>query len=206
MKTMRFRIFLSALLFVNLLSCQKTKTVFLNEPDAPDYLHNRAVGASANEILSSSKYSSLRIEIQYMPGYAPDANAINQLQSFLNNYVNKPGGVSIVTKQINASGSASLNLDQVRKIEETNRTVFTDGSQIALYILYTDGNYTDNNVIGLAYRNTSIAVFGKTVYDNSGGIGQTSRTKLEATVGEHELGHLMGLVNLGSPMQTNHED
>ena len=51
-----------------------------------------------------------------------------------------------------------------------------------------------------------MVIFGKTVHDNSGNLGQVNRTKLEATVNEHVMGHLLGLVNLGSPMQTNHQD
>ena len=47
---------------------------------------------------------------------------------------------------------------------------------------------------------------GSTILQNSGGIGQVSRTKLYSTVLEHEFGHLMGLVDLGSPMITNHKD
>src|SRR4030095_6546174 len=77
---------------------------------------------------------------------------------------------------------------------------------IALYILYTNGNYTDNNVLGIAYKNTSVVLFGKKINDNSGGLGQASRTKLVATVAEHEMGHLLGLVDLGSPMVTGHKD
>ena len=202
---MNFRLTLTAAL-VFLISCQKTKTVFSNNPDAPDYLHNRAVGASANEILSAAKYNSVKIEIQYMTGYAPDAAAISHLQNMLNTYINKPDGITVVTKEITPTSSTVLTIEQVKNIEETNRTAFTTGSQIALYVLYTNGNYTDNNVLGIAYRNTSIVIFGKNVYDHSGGLGQTSRTKLEATVNEHELGHLVGLVDLGSPMQVNHKD
>jgi len=69
-----------------------------------------------------------------------------------------------------------------------------------------NGVYTDNHVLGVAYKNTSAALFGKKLHDNSGGIGQPGRTKLVATVAEHEMGHLLGLVNLGSPMQTGHQD
>ena len=203
---MNFRSALTTLLLLLVLSCQKSKTLFANNPDGPDYLHNRSTGASANEILSAGKYNSLKIEIQYMTGYPPDAVAVTHLQNMLNTYINKPGGITVVTKEITPVSSTVLTIDQVKNIEETNRTVFTTGTQIALYILYTNGNYTDNNVLGIAYRNTSIVIFGKNIYDHSGGLGQTSRTKLEATVNEHEFGHLMGLVDLGSPMQNNHKD
>jgi predicted Zn-dependent protease len=73
--------------------------------------------------------------------------------------------------------------------------------------LVLDGSYADNNqVLGIAYRNTSMAIFGGTIADNSGGVSQPTRSKLESTVMNHEFGHLLGLVNLGSNMVDNHQD
>jgi hypothetical protein len=93
----------------------------------------------------------------------------------------------------------------VHAIEKANRSAFTSNDEIAVYILYTNGEYTDNNVLGVAYRNTSAALFGKKIRDNSGGLGQASRTKLEATVLEHEVAHLLGLVDIGTKMQSPHK-
>ncbi len=197
--------FTKLLVIVLLLAGCSKKDSYVNNPGASG-LHNRPVGASANEILSSSKYSSLKIEVQYMTGYPPDAAALSHLQNILSALVKKPSGIIIVTKEIPASSKAVLSLNDIEDIEKNNRTAFTSGSELAVCILYTNGNYTDGNVLGIAYKNTSIAIFGKTIYDNSGGIGQASRTKLEATVLEHELGHLMGLVDLGSAMQAGHKD
>ncbi|MEO6233008.1 MAG: hypothetical protein ABJB11_18520 [Ferruginibacter sp.] len=168
--------------------------------------NNKAVGASAGDLLSSAKYTSLKIEIQYMPGYAPDANAVNNLTTFINNTLNKPAGVTIVQSQVVTGGKLVLTLDDIAALEKRSRTVYTTGTQLGVYFLITDGRYTDANVLGLAFRNTSIAILGKTIHDNSGGIGQASRTKLETTVLEHELAHILGLVDIGSAMQTNHKD
>lgn len=186
-------------------ACSKSGD-YANNPGVPDYLHNRAVGASANEILSSGKYTSVVVEVQYMSGFPPDAAALDHLRSMLTSLINKPGGISIVTNEIPASGSGVLTLDEVINIEKKHRTQFTSGNKLALYILYTSTNYSDPNVLGIAYRNTSTALFGKKITDNSGGLGQASRTKLVATVAEHEMGHLLGLVDLGSSMQTGHKD
>jgi len=200
------KISFKVLLILSLLvGCSKKDSSYVNNPGASD-LHNKPVGASANELLSSSKYTSIRIEVQYMTGYLPDPGALNHLQTVLSGLVKKPSGVNIVTKEIPASGNVVLSVDDVMQIEKNNRTAFTSGNEIALYVLYTNGNYSDNNVLGVAYKNTSVVLFGKKIQDNSGGIGQASRTKLVATVAEHEMGHLLGLVDIGSPMQTNHKD
>jgi hypothetical protein len=200
---MKMKIITLGLLAMLSVSCQKTKEI----ADAldPNSLHNRSVGSSANELLAANKFTSLKVEIQYMPGFEPDAGAVSHLQNFLQAHLNKPNGIQVVTKQIAASGNTTLNANDVHTIEKANRSVFTNGSEIALYILYTNGNYSENNVLGVAYRNTSAALFGKKIRDNSGGIGQVSRTKLEATVLEHEVAHLLGLVDIGTPMQTAHK-
>jgi len=196
-------IFLVSLLAV---SCSKSDTFYANDPGGASPLHNKPVGASANELLSANTYTSLKIEVQYMTGFQPDAAALSHLQTTLQALLNKPSGITIVTKEIPASANLTLSVGDVETIEKNNRTAFTSGGQIAVYILYTNGNYTDNNVLGVAYKNTSAVLFGKKINDNSGAIGQASRTKLVATVIEHEVGHLLGLVDLGSNMQTNHKD
>ncbi len=193
------------ILFILLLSlsftaCDKTIEEILHLGE-----NNKPVGVSANDLLSSSKYTSLKIEVAYMPGFAPDADALTHLHAFLTARLNKPGGITITTRQIPAASSTTLSGNDVINIEEEHRVGKTDASEMHVFILYTNGQYTSDNVLGIAYRNTSAAIFGKKIHDNSGGLGQASRTKLEATVLEHEVGHLLGLVNIGTAMQTPHQ-
>ncbi len=163
------------------IGCSKKDGEYINNPGATD-LHNKPVGASANDLLASSKYTSVKIEVQYMTGFQPDAAALNHLQSTLSGLVNKPSGITLFTKQIPASPNTVLSINDVIQIEKNNRTAFTSGNELAVYVLYTNGSYTDDNVLGVAYKNTSAVLFGKKIQDNSGGIGQASRTKLVATV------------------------
>ena len=199
-KIIAFTVFI----MLGLNSCKKSDTI--TGLPAINNENNKNVGVSANDLLSATKYSSVKIEIQYMPGFQPDAAAINNLTAFLNSLINKPGGVSIVQTQIAASGNTILTLNDIATIEKNNRTVYTSGNQLGVYFLFIDGKYSDANVLGIAYRNTSMCLMGKTIHDNSGSFGQTSRTKLETTVLNHEFAHILGLVNIGTTMQTNHQD
>jgi len=194
----------AGILILAIAGCKKSDTI-TNLPSINSE-NNKAVGASANDLLTSSKYTSVKIEIQYMPGFQPDAAAVNNLTAFLNSLMNKPGGVTVIQTQIVSAGKTVLSLNDIATIEKNNRTVYTSGSQLGVYFLFTDGNYDQGNVLGIAYRNTSMSILGKTIHDNSGGLGQASRTKVESTVLEHEFGHILGLVDLGSPMQVGHKD
>ena len=179
-------------------ACKKEDVV-----DDKDY---KTLGTGANDFLSSSAYSSLLLEIDYMPGYAPDATSVINLVTFLNTFINKPGGISVSQKQIAASGKTSLTLEDIVKIEKTYRSAFTSGNVLAAHILVVDADYSNPVILANSYWNTSTCLFGKTINDNSGGTGQVTRTQLLTTLLEHEFGHLLGLVNQGSPMQAAHRD
>src|SRR4029079_16306936 len=105
---------------------------------------NNSVGASANDLLSGINYSDVVIEIQYMPGYTPDAAALSHFQSMLSNTINKSSGVQIVQKQISSGGKGIYSLDDIKLVEKQNRTFYTKAGIVGVYILIADAGYTDN--------------------------------------------------------------
>ena len=197
------KILLVSSLLVFLFSCRKQNNT--NPETLPNSYSDQALGKSAVDMLSSVTYTTLNIQVQYMPGYPLDATTISNLTAYLNGICNKPGGINITQSQIAANGHA-FTVDSAAITERINRTAYTSGNTIAVYILVTDGFDTSLTTLGFAYRNTSICLFGKDIYANSGGFGQPTRVALETSVLEHELGHILGLVNLGTPMQVFHQD
>lgn len=193
--------FVCAILFFA--SCKKTAST--SPESLPNAYSNQQLGASANDMLSSNKYTTLNIQVQYMPGYELDATVIASVTTYLSNICNKPGGINITQSEIGANGD-TLNVDKVALLEVQNRTLYTSGNALALYVLVTDGYDTSLATLGFAYRNTSICLFGKDIFNHSGAIGEVSRISLETSVLEHELGHIMGLVNLSTPMVVPHQD
>jgi len=194
------RIVLYPLIFFSIFfgACQKDYIVTNND--------FKTLGSSAHDLLTSSPYSLLQIEIDYMPGYEPDTSSVSKLVNFLNTYINKPEGIQVFQHEIAASGKADLSLADIVSIEKRNRDIYSVNNLIAVHILITDGDYNVSNILATSYWNTSFCIFGKAVDNNSGGIGQVSKSRLFATLFEHEFGHLMGLVNQGSAMQTDHRD
>ena len=175
-------------------------------PSAASNLNTKSVGASAKDFLSAGTYTSINVQLQFMPGFAPDAAALANLSNFLNSLLNKPAGITFSQTPIAASGKSVFSIEDISALEKANRTQFTNGSILSVYIVYVDAPFSTANILGAAYRNKSLVVFGPTVTNNSGGVNQTTRTKLETTVLNHEFGHLLGLTNLGTSMVSPHED
>jgi len=197
------KLLLPAALILFLFSCKKEANT--NPETLPNSYSDQALGKSANDMLSDVKYTTLNIQVQYMPGYELEATTITNLTSYLSGICNKPGGINITQTQIAANGH-TFTVDSAAITERINRTAYTSGNAIAVYILVTDGFDTSLSTLGFAYRNTSICLFGKDIFTNSGGFAQVSRVALETSVLDHEFGHILGLVNLGSPMQVFHQD
>ena len=185
-----------------------TKTVAVEEKKIVDAkaFHNRNLGASAREFLSDAVYKSLTVEIQYMKGFKPRQETVNQLSIFLNQYLNKPKGINIVLNEIGRKKNTPLTTDSVVAIEKTNRTLFVKDDHITLYILFTNSRHVDKRILGTAYRNTSAVIYGKALRENSNARGKLTRQELETAVLLHETGHLLGLVNKGSMAGSHHID
>lgn len=198
-------LFISFLFLISFIfSCQKETTgTFKNNNST--YRFDLHPGASARDLLSDSLYTSLTVQIQYIDSAAPDITTVNNLKTMLTKYLNKPGGIYIFSEQIKPS-STLFTVDGIKGIEEKNRTVFTNGRNLGVYVLFVNGYYAaDSLVLGATYRNTSMVIFANGINDISKS-DSISATILTSTVVEHEFGHLMGLVDEGTPMVVNHRD
>lgn len=124
--------------------------------------------------------------------------------------MNKPGGIQYIERVIPDQAGAPFSIEEIREIENANRSVFNQGDDLAVYVFFSNGaseNDTNNSVtLGTAYRNTSIVIYQKTLEF----ITQTDPDVLpilEQTTLNHEMGHLMGLVNIqNDDIHQVHED
>ena len=194
MKTIR--LFFAAAIFVFIATVNSCKRDELTGP----------FSIMPHDFLVSDKYDKLELEIVSVNGYQPQSLSIENLQSFLAARLNKTGGITVIYKNIPSPGKSYYTLDDVEKVEKKEREHYTKGSTLCAFVFFADAPYSDPQVLGMAYGSTALAIFEKTVDDNSDGIGQPSRSTLESTVVEHEFGHLMGLVDNGTKMVNAHLD
>ena len=191
-------------------SCSKDDTSTIDNPTVDKSLNQKPTGSSSYDLLSASNYTKLMLEIAYVEGYEPTQSAINNLKTFLSNRLNKPAGITVTTKSVPSLNSSPYSIQEIADFEDANRTIYSSDNQIAVWAFFTDGK-SDNDtssgvVLGTAYRNTSFVIFENTIHGLSDGTFEPDRDVLESTVIEHEFGHLLGLVNLGSDLQSDHED
>lgn len=172
--------------------------------------NQRTTGSSAFDFLSAEDYEELVIEIMYVDGFRPTTQTIVNLRNFLLERLNKPGGITIREREIESPGSSPYTLDEIRGIEDKNRSVYNDVNKLALYIFFADGKASTDTAntftLGTAYRNTSCVIYENTIINYTNRPNGPDRTALESTVLQHEICHLLGLVNFGTPMQDPHED
>lgn len=183
----------------------------VNNPDVIDKSANlRALGFSANELVSDEKFTSLKIEIVYVTGFQPTQTTLDNLKTYLEKRTFKPDGISINIRAVPSSNKAPFNITEIAQIEADERTAYNAGDEIAVFIYFADGSNEDDTdtktVLGSSFRNTSMVIYGKTIQFLVNHTNNVERSTVESTVLNHEFGHLFGLVNIGTPMQTNHED
>ncbi len=168
------------------------------------------LGSSARDFLSAENFNSLAIDIVFVEGFRPTDEAITNLVSFIEGRTFKPGGIRVQFTQVPSTEDDSFSIQEIADIESERRTLFNNGSELALYVFFADADSESSSensvVIGAAYRNTSMVIYQNTVLqlaNNGQGITQTT---IESAVLNHEMSHLFGLVDLGTPLQSDHLD
>ncbi len=166
----------------------------------------------ANDIVSSSTYSKLLIEVDWVEGAQPQ-DIDSDVTSFLNELLDKPDGIQIKRDQ----ELSSKGVDHVWTFEEMdallrdNQTLEIEADQTAIHIVFLDGAYDGNEgnsvVLGLAWGRR-IAIFKDTIRSACERplLGERLCKDAELAITLHELGHVIGLVNNGVPLTSDHHD
>jgi hypothetical protein len=193
---------IALLLVISIQIAALTLSGCTESPKAPPVL-----GDYAKHYLQNTKYTKLLIEIDYVEGYKPSNQAINVLKDRINSYCDKEE-IIVFDKPISSSKS-SYSEEDIRALEKENRDYENTDKIIVAYVLYLNGRFSeDENVLGVAYSASSMAIFKERIYEINipwwaeNFIGSED---YEESVVVHEFGHLLALVNIGYQSDKGHE-
>jgi hypothetical protein len=96
----------------------------------------------------------------------------------------------------NAPRKDVYTTSDLRRISGATRETFSSTDRMSVHVLVLDGRYEDDDAIGVAFEATSFAIFPDRI--RSGVLSSVNYDRFEEAVVVHELGHLLGLVNLTS--------
>lgn len=148
------------------------------------------VGAMGPAFLRAD-VSEVAIEIDATPG----ESLTNQARSALQSQIEEHGSKQAVGF---VSGSPLPEQDvyttaQLRSLMETHRGTWSSGQRVAVYVMVLSGRHEDGGVVAVTFNASSFAVFPEQL---GGGLLGLNYANYEEAAVVHELGHLLGLVNL----------
>lgn len=170
----------------------------------------RPTGASANDMLSNANFDRLHIQIASVSGFSPTSQTLVNFEQFIRERTFKQQ-VDFTFLQLSAPDEESLELADIARLENENRTAYNDSTTVAIYIYFTNapsaGDDEDEGLVtlGAVYQNTSMVIYERTIR-RLAQVGGFSNTEVETATLNHEFGHLLGLVNLGTVPINDHED
>lgn len=169
-------------------------TVAEAPPPAP-----AGVGAFAAFYLRPEESASIVVDVHSQTGAEPRSATLEHLRSVLGEVSGKPVSVALGSADGGGRRWSSADIralaDSLSPDQTRDRAVLT--------VLYLRGEFEERaEVVGIAVRSDVVAVFGDKVAEAAGVLGNPAA--VEDAVSMHELGHVLGLVDL--VLDTGRED
>lgn len=163
---------------------------------------NLLASTNPSDFLTDTTYKQVVIEVIQVEQAEPYTGDFDFLISHIKPLVKKPGGISyVIDKPIPLGEVASKTWtdDDALAFETKYAKLTSSADKLVVHLLFVHGVYYDSGeTTNAAQIAPHTAVFFYDVYGRNAGQPPVIET--------HEFGHMLGLVNHGTPARYGHED
>jgi len=171
------------------------------------------VSASRAQLVADAEpYSRLVFEVDAVEGFTP-SDIDDEVIKYVSSLVDKPDGIQIVRDQTFPSRGANhiWTFDEMNTLFAEKSSVVLQPNEVRVHMVFLDGAYEGDTAasvtLGLAWS-TNIAMFEANI------LASCQRPILqgrlcgftETAIWLHEFGHVLGLVDNGAPLTSDHLD
>lgn len=167
------------------------------------------------QYIRSEPFPRLVIEVDYVEGRTPYPSSITGIESVFANLLDKPAGVDVIVDQPIPSTpdpDRAWTADAMRTLAEDTYDLPVASDTIKIHVLVLDGHADGegSTVFGIAWDHLNIVLF-RDLYVAAcsdallGALQQPLCEQTEFLVWQHEMGHVIGLVDAGLPMIEDHK-
>lgn len=178
-----------------------------------DDVSEEVVAASRAQLFARAEpYSRLILEVDAVEGYEPsDIDA--ELVKHLSELVDKPDGIQVVRDQTIPSRGADhiWTFDEMNTLFGEKTSVILQPNEIRIHVVFLDGTYEGDAegrmTLGLSWM-TNVAMFEANILTSCERPVLQGRLCgfTETAILLHEIGHVLGLVENGAPLTSDHLD
>jgi hypothetical protein len=167
---------------------------------SPDSGARGGPGAYARTLLQPQRSERIVVELLVQQGAAPRQATLDHVTSVLRDASGKP--VTVDGPVALPAGDGTTTDAEIRQLADRHGRAAQTTEQAVIRLLFLNGRYVpEDGVLGVAVRGDTAAVFSQQVRNTSRPLPADA---LEVAVTTHEVGHLLGLVDL--VLHTGRED
>lgn len=170
------------------------------------------------QIIRAEPYPRLVIEVDYVEGRQPRQAVADEIEATFATLLDKPLGIDVVVHQPIASLGADHAWTVQERIDLADATndLPVGGDTIKIHALFLDGHAEEDDtmdgvILGAAWAFENIVMFRDTLDAGCEGVVvgpvlEQLCADAEFLIWQHEIGHVIGLVDGGLPMVDDHLD
>lgn len=171
----------------------------------------------SRDYLRSDGFGRLVLELDRVAGFEPRSANVDDVETRLAALVDKPQGVEVVLDGTIASRGTDhrWTFAELQVLAAATDDLSVPAGTTKMHVLFVDGAYdsgpSGGTVLGIAWAQQHLVVFKQTVEElcvaaSLPALGNQVCQDAELVIWLHEIGHVLGLVDIGLPMITPHED